>query len=712
MNRKVNRLGLEKSPYLLQHAHNPVDWYPWGEEAFQRAHKENKPVILSIGYSTCHWCHVMERESFENDKIAEIMNREFVAIKLDREERPDIDRIYMTAVQALTGQGGWPLNVFLTPDLKPFFGGTYFPPDTRWGRPGFAQVLEQVAQAWKAQGDRIRESGEQLRLALEQFTATMGDGVPKEAVSFDKALDEFTNAYDAAWGGFGSAPKFPMPVNHNLLLRLRSRTGDKKALDMSAATLKAMAAGGIYDHIGGGFHRYSTDEQWHVPHFEKMLYDNAQLAVNYIEAFVLTKEPEFARVARETLDYILRDLRHPDGGFFSAEDADSAPPPGEPQGHKAEGAFYIWSKEEIASLLGKDAELFCLRYGVRPGGNVMFDPQNEFGSRNVLYLDLELQEAAHERKTSVDEAQQAVERGRRALFEARATRKRPDLDDKVLVSWNALAITALAKASQALGEKTYLEAAQAGARFLHKNLWNQKTHRLARRWRDGEAGGPAVADDYAFLIQSLIDLYETDFDPHWLEWALELTDTLQRLFYDPIGGGYYMTASDHDARLLVRMKESQDNVEPSASSVAAIALLRLSVLTGREDLRDAADKTLELFADQMKESPRSLPQMLVALDFHRAKAREIVVAGELGAPDTEALLSRVRARLLPHAVIVLADGGDGQKKMARWLPFLKDVKKKGGKATAYVCTDYACQAPVTDPSALDELLIGLELPKG
>ncbi|MBI4345851.1 MAG: thioredoxin domain-containing protein [Elusimicrobia bacterium] len=711
MNRKSNRLSREKSPYLLQHAHNPVDWYPWGEEAFERARRENKPVLLSIGYSTCHWCHVMERESFENERIAEIMNREFVCIKLDREERPDIDRIYMTAVQALTGQGGWPLNVFLTPELKPFFGGTYFPPDTRWGRPGFSEVLEQVATAWKAQGDRIRESGEQLRLALEQFTATMGDGAPAEAVSFDKALDEFAGAFDAAWGGFGAAPKFPMPVNHNLLLRLRARTGDPRALDMSAATLRAMAAGGIYDHIGGGFHRYSTDEQWHVPHFEKMLYDNAQLAVNYLEAHLATGDADFARVARETIEYVLRDLGHPEGGFYSAEDADSAQPAGD-HGHKSEGAFYLWSKDEIETLLGDDAELFCLRYGVRPGGNVMFDPQNEFSSRNVLYRDLDLSEAAHERKTSMEAAASAVDRGRKKLFEARAKRPRPDLDDKILASWNGLMITTLAKATQTLREPRYLAAAQSAAKFLRAKLYDAKMRRLARRWRDGEAGGPAVADDYAFVIQGLVDLYEADFDPAWLEWALDLAETLQRLYYDPIGGGYYMTASDHDRRLLVRMKESQDNVEPAASSVASLALLRLSVLCGRADLREAAEQTLELFADQMKDSPRSLPQMLVALDFSRAKTREIVVAGDPGAPDTEALLERVRAKLLPHAVVLLADGGERQKKLARWLPFLKDIRRKDGKATAYVCVDYGCQSPVTDPTALDELLIGLEKPKG
>ena len=701
----ANHLIQEKSPYLLQHAHNPVDWYPWGEEAFEKARRENKPILLSIGYATCHWCHVMERESFENESIAALLNRDFVCIKLDREERPEIDRLYMMAVQALTGQGGWPLNVFLTPKLEPFFGGTYFPPVSRWERPGFAEVLGQIAATWRAQGERVRASGGQLLKVIEQFAATSPGKVPVETVSFEKALDEFAAAYDEALGGFGPAPKFPMPANLNLLLRLHATRKDPRALEMAVATLKAMARGGLYDHLGGGFHRYSTDEQWRVPHFEKMLYDNAQLAVCYLEAYQVTADESLAAVARGTLDYLLRELSRPDGAFLSAEDADSLPAGSGQDGRKTEGAFYLWTKEEILRLAGEDdGELFCLRYGAQPGGNALSDPQGEFGQRNVLYLGLDLEEAARERKLSVEEAARKIEAVRLKLLEARSARPRPDVDDLVVAGWNGLAITAMAKGFQALGERRYLDAAQAAARFLRRHLYDEKTATLQRRWRDGETRGPGVADDYSCLVQGLLDLYESDFDPAWLDWAVVLTERQLLLFFDEAGGGFYMTAPDHDPRLLVRMKETQDNVEPAASSIAALNLLRLSRLLGREDFRQAAGKTLEGFAEQMADSPRSLPQMLVALDLLRARPREIVIAGRRGAPDTEALLARVRRQFLPHAVVLLADSDAGPDGRTARLPALTAMRPLGGKAAAYVCSDFACQAPVTEPERLDGLL--------
>ncbi|MBI4348250.1 MAG: thioredoxin domain-containing protein, partial [Elusimicrobia bacterium] len=435
------------------------------------------------------------------------------------------------------------------------------------------------------------------------------------------------------------------------------------------------------------------------------LYDNAQIAINYLEAYQLSGRPRLAGVARETLEYVLRDLRHPEGGFLSAEDADSLPGGPRRNGHKAEGAFYVWSKEEVVALAGpEDGELFCLRYGVRPGGNVMFDPQNEFAGQNVLYLDLELEEAARERGLEPAQAEEALERTRRRLFEARRRRPRPDLDDKVLVSWNGLMISALAKGFTVLGEPRFLEAARQAARFLRERLRDPESGRLRRRWRDGEAAGDGLADDYAFLVQGLLDLYEADFDPEWLEWALALAEQELRLFYDPDNGGFYMTASDHDSSLLVRMKESQDNVEPAASSLAALGLMRLAELCGRPDLRSAAAKTIALFSDQMRESPRSLPQMLVTLDLFRSKPRQIVIAGQPGAPDTELLLQRVRRRFLPGAVVLLADGGAGQARLAQRVPHLSRMMRQGGKATAYVCMDWACQAPVTQPDQLDALL--------
>jgi uncharacterized protein len=702
--KKPNRLIHEKSPYLLQHADNPVDWYPWGPEAFEKARREDKPILLSIGYSTCHWCHVMERESFEDPAIAAVMNKYLVCIKLDREERPDIDKIYMTAVSAMTGSGGWPLNAFLTHDLKPFYGGTYFPPEDRWGRLGWPRVVERIGEAWKDPENRKKlvESAENVSKGVARYLSPPGEEGEAGAAALDNAFGSFRGSFDARLGGFGPAPKFPMPVNQNFLFRYHASTGNKEALSMALATLRAMARGGIYDHLGGGFARYSTDERWHVPHFEKMLYDNAQLAVNFLEAYQLSRDGEFARVARETLDYVRRDMTHPQGGFYSAEDADSLPSP--QADHKKEGAFYVWEKEEVLKVLGAEAgEVFAFRYGVEKGGNALEDPHGEFPNKNVLYAAQEVADVAKRFGKTESEVAKTLEDSKRKLFAERAERPRPHLDDKVLTSWNGLMISAFAKAAQVLGEPAYEKSAVEAARFLKEKLWDARGRRLYRRWRDGERAVPGTADDYAFLAQALTDLYETDFDPAWLDWAVELAEVLLKDFYDAKAGGFFMTAPGHDEHLLMRVKESSDNVEPSADSVAALTLLRLADFTDRKDFRAAADKTLRAFALVMNEQPRAAPQMLCALDRALGKSVQVVIAAPSAAAGA-ALLKTVRARFLPNKIVLLADGGARQAALAERLPFLKGMVPVGGKPTAYVCVDYACRLPVTDPAALEAQL--------
>ncbi len=711
--RKPNHLRNEKSPYLLQHAYNPVDWRPWGEEAFAKARKESKPIFLSIGYSTCHWCHVMERESFSDAKIASLLNEHFIAVKVDREERPDIDKVYMTAATGAGWGGGWPLNLWLTPELKPFFGGTYFPPDARWGRPGFAQLLERIAELWKTRREGVESDAQRLAGALEKYTKVEGRGGPLEPAALDNAFKAFSASYETSRGGFGGAPKFPMPVNHDFLLRHYARTKEKKALEMSARTLREMAKGGIHDHVGGGFHRYSTDARWHIPHFEKMLYDNAQIAVNYLEAYRVTKEDEFAVVARGILDYVRRDMTHPEGGFYSAEDADSLPP--ELLGkvddvgheHRKEGAFYVWDHAEIIETAGPgEGEIFNYRYGVRSGGNAESDPQGEFEGKNILFAAHAIGETAKRFRKTEDRTRAILATARQRLFQARAKRPRPHLDDKILVSWNGLMISAFAQGAQTWDDPAYLEAAEKAARFLRERLYDAKRNRLYRRWRDGERKVPGIADDYAFLVQGLLDLYEASLRAEWLEWAVRLTEAQNELFYDPKDGGFYMTAPGHDKRLLVRIKEDSDNVEPAASSVAALNLLRLSWFTGRRDFREKAEKTLALFGAQMRDQPRSLPRMLVALDYALSKPRQIVIAGERAAPETRAMLREVHSRFLPNKIVMVLGRGRDRETLQSWLPFLKGVVPLKGRTAAYVCVDYACELPTSDLEIFKAILDG------
>ena len=727
----TNRLAGEKSPYLLQHAHNPVDWYPWGEEAFAKARQENKPIFLSVGYSTCHWCHVMAHESFENEEVAAIMNREFVNIKVDREERPDVDRVYMTFVQATTGGGGWPMSVWLTPDLKPFVGGTYFPPEDRYGQPGFKKVLERIATAWKENHDKIVEQGGQIVAALRDSQSRPAGENKIDPGILGAAYQQLDRSYDPKEGGFGNAPKFPRPVTLNFLTRFYARDpkrdAGKHAFEMALFTLHKMAAGGMHDHIGGGFHRYSVDRYWHVPHFEKMLYEQAQLAVVYLDAFQILSDPhlnplpgqgeadakapvrvEFESVARDILNYVARDTTSKEGGFFSAEDADSpiVARIGDP-GHRktAEGAFYIWTKKEIEEALGDAAEVFEFHYGVQPHGNAPegSDPQDEFRGKNILIERHTIAKTAEHFNKSEQEIAKSLAESREKLFAIRAKRPRPHLDDKIIAAWNGLMISAYARGAQVLDEPRYLEIATRAAKFFRTNLYEEKSKMLYRNYRGGRGDIEGFADDYAFVIQGLLDLYGASFDIEWLKLAAQLQETQDHLFFDEKNGGYFST-SGKDESVFLRMKDDNDGAEPAASSVSALNLLRLSQLRDDQRMAEQVRKTIDAFATTLSHFPSAMPQMLVALDNSLTKPRQIVIAGKKDAPETKALLREVHRHFLPKTILVLADGAEGQKFLGEKNEAIRAMSLVEGKPAAYVCENFTCKAPVTDPKALPELL--------
>src|SRR6266487_2819197 len=728
----TNRLAHEKSPYLLQHAHNPVDWYPWGEEAFSKARRENKPIFLSVGYSTCHWCHVMAHESFESEDVAAIMNREFVNIKVDREERPDVDRVYMTFVQATTGGGGWPMSVWLTPDLKPFVGGTYFSPEDRYGQPGFKKVLEKIVTAWKENHDKIVEQGGKIVAALRE-SQSGGAGEDKiDASIFEIAYKQIDRSYDPKDGGFGNAPKFPRPVTISFLTRFYARDpksdAGKQALEMALFTLRKMAAGGMHDHIGGGFHRYSVDRYWHVPHFEKMLYDQAQLAVAYLDAYQILSDPhlhplpgqgeadakapvrvEFESVARDILDYVARDMTSKEGGFFSAEDADSPVVAGigDP-GHTktAEGAFYIWTKKEIDAALGDAAEIFDFHYGVQPHGNAPegSDPQNEFRGKNILIERNTIAETAKHFQKTEEEIGKLLAQSREKLFSIRVRRPRPHLDDKIIAAWNGSMISAYARAARVLDEPRYLEIATRAAKFLRTNLYEKKSKLLYRNYRGGRSDIEGFADDYAFIIQGLLDLYEASFDVEWLKFAVELQETQDRLFFDEKNGGYFST-SGKDQSVFLRIKDDNDGAEPAASSVAALNLLRLAQFRDNKQAAERARKTIDAFTTTLSHFPSAMPQMLVALDYSLSKPRQIVIAGKKDAPETQALFKAVHSHFLPKTILLLADGSDGQKFLGEKNEAIRAMSMVEGKPAAYVCENFTCKAPVTEPKQLAKLLV-------
>ena len=688
----MNRLAEQKSPYLLQHKENPVDWWPWTEEAFSEAKRLDLPVFLSIGYSTCHWCHVMAHESFENPAIARLMNEHFVNIKVDREERPDVDRLYMAFVQATTGGGGWPMSVWLTPEGRPFYGGTYFPPENRYGRASFPTVLSQIAHLW--QQDRQQVEGEAARIidALAQAVRSAQDNEfsPDEA-PLVHAFESFSRAFDERYGGFGGAPKFPRPSVFNFLLRFATRAKGnqaERAATMAAGTLRQMAAGGMRDHLGGGFHRYSVDEFWHVPHFEKMLYDQAQLAISLVEVWQLTHDDSFATIARETLDYVLRDMAHPKGGFFSAEDADSLLAHGRPE--HAEGAYYVWTRQEIVEVLDpEEARIFCRHYGVEEMGNAPAgsDPQGEFRGKNILIERQDVATTARILGLSTEEVSRLLEAARRKLFDHRAQRPRPHLDDKILTAWNGLMISAFAKAGAAFSESRYLEAAAKAARFLTRNLTS--AGRLLRSWR-GEPGAiPGFAEDYAFLIRGLLDLYEASWDADWLSWALELQERQDELFRDEDGGGYFGSAAG-DPLVPVRMKEDYDGAEPAANSISALNLLRFARMLHDESYETRARKIIGASREALARAPIAVPQMLVALDLALSPPAQAVVAGTRGTPEVKAWNARLHHEFAPRRMLLLADDSSTFLQRA---PALASMKPLNGRPALYLCENFTCQAP-------------------
>ncbi len=700
MGEKANRLVHEKSPYLLQHAFNPVDWYPWGEEALNRAMKENKPVFLSIGYSTCHWCHVMEEESFENPEIAAYLNKWFISIKVDREERPDIDSMYMAATLAITGSGGWPMSVFLFPDGRPIYAGTYFPPQTKYGRTGFLPLLKSINDAWQNKKDQLDSAADVFVKALVDSNRKADDSSLESGV-FDKCYVSLENDFDTQNGGFGNKPKFPRPVIFNFLFRYWYRTQKEPAAKMVLQTLQNMARGGMYDQIGGGFHRYSVDENWFVPHFEKMLYDQSQLLRSYLEGYQITGHRQYFTTAKEIVSYILRDMQGPAGGFYSAEDADSQDP--YILGRKGEGAYYLWTKNEVEKILGFQADkIFSYCYGLEKKGNVVDDPQNEFVGKNILHLVKTAKQAAEKFKTDVSSIEKSLENSRAILLAARIKRSRPYRDDKIITAWNGLMISSLAKAAAVLNDSEAADAAIKAASFIWENLYDADQGTLKRRYRQGSSGPDGQLEDYAFLVAGLIDLYQLDQHPKWLDWAVKLTQVQNRLFWDEKENGFF--DSVQDSSVLVRMKESYDGAEPAGNSVAAMNLLHLSLLTGNDYWKEKAVKTIEYFSEQLNSHPSAMAQMLCAWDQYLSKQEQIVIAGKREAADTRKLLEKVHASFSPGRIVLLADGSENQQFLAEKLPFLRDVTMIDGKATAYVCRDFTCNLPVTDPEELEKQL--------
>ena len=692
---KPNRLINEKSPYLLQHAFNPVNWFPWGDEAFEKAKEEDKFIFLSIGYSTCYWCHVMEREIFEVPEIAEIMNKLFISVKVDREERPDVDRIYMQALQMMTGSGGWPMSIFMTNDLKPFWGGTYIPPETNYGRPGFVDLIKQIDKLWRTKRDEINESAENLYSVLSEHQASGVSPTQPDVEFLNAGYKIFAQMYDEKHGGFGNAPKFPRVSTFNFLLRYANRTGNDKAKEMVLQTLRKMAAGGIFDHIGGGFHRYSTDARWHVPHFEKMLYDQGQLVSIYLDAFQLTGDEYYSDNVKDVLNYVSRNLTDDNGGFYSAEDAESATS-ADNLDIKAEGAFYIWSKSELMELLGEDiGNIFVYYYGVESSGNVLEDPHNYFPEKNVLYLAHTLKETAEKFDIPLNETDKLLNDARTVVYEHREKRINPHLDDKILVSWNGYMISAYSRAYQILHDDDYLRSAEKAALFIKTNLYSAKDKILLRRFRDGEAGITANLSDYALLVGGMIDLYEASFNADWIEWADELNDLMIERFYDDKSGVFYDTPESSE-NLIVRMRDDYDGAEPTGNSIAVMNLLRLSQILNKGELREMADKILSYYSGILKKSPHALPQMLAAVDFSLTKPKQIIIAGDVKSDDTKMMLKTLYEFYIPNKVVIHADSENESNYVTKNLEIVKYMTMIKGKATAYVCENYACKLPTND----------------
>jgi len=696
MNRKPaepNLLAREKSPYLLQHAFNPVDWHPWGPEAFRKSRERNMPIFLSVGYATCHWCHVMERESFEDEETARLLNGSFIPVKVDREELPDLDRLYMTYVQASTGRGGWPMSVWLTPDLKPFYGGSYFPPEDRYGMPGFRTVLASIAQLWAADPERIRDASRLFFEQLQPPSPAENSSVPERGAAAEACFRWLASPYDPLWGGFGGAPKFPRPALFTFLFSHAFHTGRREASDMALHTLKKMADGGMRDHVrsmgngGGGFARYSTDLRWHLPHFEKMLYDNAELAVSYLEAYQISGDRFFSSVAEDIFNYLLCDMQSPAGGFFSAEDADSFPDGDTPE--KREGAFYVWSWEEVKALPAEreKLELFASTYGMKPEGNVQEDPHGEFGGKNVLMRE----HSGGERSADLDEI-------RELLYRKRLQRPRPLLDDKIITSWNGLTVSALARGYRVLGHAAYLLAARNAADFILRRLCRKEDGKLLRRYRDGEAAIAGKAEDYAFFARGLLDLYQACFDNRYLDAACRLMSKCNDLFYDPVNGGYFSTAMDDDT-VPVRLKEEYDGAEPAASSVCILNLLDLAVMTGNEAYRRMAEASFRCFGDTLSRNGHALPLMLAALNNAGTGGISATLAGSAESPGMQELLKTLNARYLPGLSVLHAAAGNLEH-----VEIPHGIDPHSPTPMLFLCIDHACRLPASTPEALGELL--------
>ncbi|MCS1351742.1 thioredoxin domain-containing protein [Mechercharimyces sp. CAU 1602] len=678
-----NRLGEEKSPYLLQHASNPVDWYPWGEEAFAQAKKEDKPIFLSIGYSTCHWCHVMEKESFEDEEVAELLNRDYISIKVDREERPDIDHIYMTVCQALTGQGGWPLTVMMTPEKKPFFAGTYFPKRSQRGMPGMIELLNRISDVWQNERDKLLESGEKVTAAIRAYAKADQSG-DLSLVITDSAYEQVAQQFDSAYGGFGQEPKFPRPHDFLFLLRYWKQSNVSEALTMVEKTLTAMHQGGIYDHLGFGFARYSVDREWLVPHFEKMLYDNALLAYAYLETYQATKKEKYARIAEEIFTYVLRDMTSPEGGFYSAEDADS---------EGREGRFYVWSPVEIEQVLGEEeGQLFCEVYDVTPDGNF------EDGLSILNRIHDPLHAVAAREGMSEEEIEERLQKARAQLLSAREQRIHPHKDDKILTSWNGLMIAALAKGAQVLGKPHYAESAARAVQFIDQHV-RRADGRLLARFRDGEAAFPGYVDDYAFYSWGLIELYEATGNVHYLEHALQETERMMDLFNDEEYGGLFFYGHDAE-QLLTRQKEIYDGALPSGNSIAGWNLVRLAKMSGNEHLHHLAKRQLSAFARNVEQGSMAYTAYLVGLQLHLGATTEIVIVGDSNLPVVKEMKRIIYSTYLPDAVILFRDG-QNQDKLAQFAPFTAEQHAPAGEARVYICKNHTCQAPLATVEELE-----------
>lgn len=696
---KANKLINEKSPYLLQHAHNPVEWLPWNEETFALAKKENKPIFLSVGYSACYWCHVMEREVFENEKIAKMMNDFFVNVKVDREERPDVDRVYMTALQAMTGSGGWPMSMFLTPDLKPFYGATYIPPKAKYGRAGFEDVIEQIHEVWTKKEAEVIESSKKitdnLKNAIEsKISNENGSELSKEIL--ENAFSTIQKIYDEEYGGFGSGNKFPRPVVFNFLLDYYYHTKDFNSLDIVTFSLKKMYEGGMYDHLAGGFHRYSVDNIWRVPHFEKMLYDQAQLITTYVNAYLVTKNKFFLFVAEDTAHYVMDNLQNKDGGFFSAEDAESALDNTKPD-VKEEGAFYLWKKDEIENILGKDdAKVFNFYYGIEQHGNTINDPHEVFGNKNVLFILNDIFDTAKQFEKTPEEIAKIIDDSRTKLLNERMKRPKPGLDDKVLTSWNGLMISALASIFKVTGNSEYLDAANKAVDFINNNLYKNKI--LLHRYRDGDSRFEGTLEDHSYLIFGLLDLYEATFHTGHLKFALELNLQTINQFYDNDKAGFFDVGSEIKD-VILRTKDLYDGAEPSGNSIQIMNLLRLGYMTDNNEFIKKAEDSLKLFSNDLGRLPFSSPQMLCALSFVLNSPKEIIISGNLNNEKTKELVKSINEKFIPNKVEMHAS-----KEMMNISKFISSIVSDENKPAVYVCENYKCNLPTDDAEELNKLL--------